>query len=203
MAARQPLDRRSRRSRAAMEGALMRLVGERDLAQITVSDVTTLADVNRTTFYLHYSDVHDLAASACTAMFDEMISASPVLMPDDSPDEHRLAREALAGVLAHVGERADLYRALLGEDGSARVINYLLQRLTIAVHVNLTEPDAETHANDPASLPDDPAAAVLAGALLGLVIDWLRRGCPETPEQLTASVWPHLARTAAAVLPPS
>jgi AcrR family transcriptional regulator len=205
MADRQPLDRldpRTRRSRAALEAALLELIAERDLAQITILDVTKLADVNRSTFYLHYTDVHDLAASACTAMFDDLIAASPVLMGDSSPAAHLRGREALAGVLAHVGERAHLYRALLGDDGSARVINHLQQRLTIAVHVNLTEPDLDNHANDPVSVPDDPVAALLAGALLGLILDWLRRGCPESGEELTALIAPQLAQTAQAVRRP-
>ncbi|MCK9898455.1 TetR/AcrR family transcriptional regulator [Frankia sp. AgB32] len=172
---------------------MLELIAAQDLAQITISDVTKRADVNRSTFYDHYTDVHDLAAAACTTMFDELISASPVLLPEDSPADYRRGREALTGVLAHIGQRARLYRALLGDDGSARVINHLHQRLTVAVHVNLTEPDLDTHAQDPSQIPDNPAAAVLAGSLLGLVLDWLRRGCPETPEQLIATVWPGTA----------
>ncbi|MBL7500220.1 TetR/AcrR family transcriptional regulator [Frankia sp. CNm7] len=105
MTARQPLDRRSRRSRAALETALLKLLAERDLAHISISDVTKSAEVNRSTFYLHYRDMHDLAASVCTTMFDELIAASPVLMPDRSLDEHRRGREALTEVLAHVSER--------------------------------------------------------------------------------------------------
>jgi AcrR family transcriptional regulator len=204
VAVRQPLDqrdRRARRSRAALEAALLELIAERDLAQITISDVTKAADVNRSTFYLHYADMHDLAASACTTMFDELIAATPVVMPADTLTQHRRGREALAGVLAHIGERAHLYRALICDDGSARVINHLHRRLSIAIHVNLTEPDTENHANDPTQLPDDPAAALLAGALLGLAIDWLRRGCPETGEELTARIWPHLSTTLGSVIP--
>ncbi|MBL7497157.1 TetR/AcrR family transcriptional regulator [Frankia sp. CNm7] len=195
MPAPQPLDRRIRRTRSALERALLDLIAERDLVQISVSDVTKRADVNRTTFYEHYTDVHDLAASACTAMFDELIATSPVIAPSRAPARQLREREALVRVLTHIRDRARLYRALLGEDGSARVINHLQQRLAISLHVNLTRPGAGTHADDPAEIPYDPTAALLAGALLGLVLDWLRHGCPGTPEHVCATIWPRLART--------
>ena len=71
-------DRRARRSRAALRAALLDLITERGLNRIAVSDVTKRADVNRSTFYEHYSDVHELAADACTRMFDELIAAGVV-----------------------------------------------------------------------------------------------------------------------------
>lgn len=181
-------DRRARRSREALQAALLSLIAERDLARISVSDVTKRADVNRSTFYEHYTDVHDLAAAACARTFDELIAATPVLLPGDSPAERRLGREALAGVFAHFAEHADLYRALLGPDGGARVINHLHRRLTIAVHVNFTRPGTGTHADDPETVPHDPVAAYLAGAILGAAADWLHHGCPGTPEELSAAL---------------
>ncbi|MEU6749536.1 TetR/AcrR family transcriptional regulator [Spirillospora sp. NPDC046719] len=185
-------DRRARRSRAALRAALLDLITERGLNRIAVSDVTKRADVNRSTFYEHYGDVHELAADACTQMFDELIAATPVLLPDGTPRQLDRGRAALTGVLAHIAERADLYRALLGPDGSARVADHLHQRLTIAVHVNLTRPAVGTHADDPARIAHDPVAAFLAGGVLGVATDWLRRGCPGTPEQLSAALMARL-----------
>ena len=199
MAAQEPVprsDRRSRRSRAALEGALLTLIAERDLAQISIAEVIGLADLNRSTFYTHYSDVHDLASSACTAMFDELIATTPIWLPDLSPASYRRGRDALLRVLAHVQENARLYRALLGGDGSARVIDHLHRRLTIANHVSLTVPDAENHVNDPTDVPANPVAAMLAGALLGLLFEWLRRDCQESPEQLADAIAPRLTGAA-------
>jgi AcrR family transcriptional regulator len=179
------VDPRTRRSRAALEAALRELIAERDLARISISDVTKRADVNRSTFYEHYTDLEDLAASACTGIFDELVASASVsgLVADGEPTHHSLAR-----LFAHVAEHAHLYRTLLGADGSARVINHLLRRITSGAHarrgaVPLTE--VEDH-------PHDPAAAFLAGAVLGAVIDWLGRDCPGTPEQMGAAIWPHL-----------
>lgn len=104
----------------------------------------------------------------------------------------------LAELFAHVAQHAALYRALLGEHGSARVINHLLQRLATAVHAGRPAPGGEA---DPAQLPADPFATFVAGAVLGTAIDWLRRGCPGTPEHMSAAIFPHLHASAAVTSP--
>lgn len=53
-------DRRQRKTKAAVQNAFMRLMLEKDISKITVKDVAALADINRSTFYLHYYDVYDI-----------------------------------------------------------------------------------------------------------------------------------------------
>ncbi|MCX5416035.1 TetR/AcrR family transcriptional regulator [Streptomyces sp. NBC_00059] len=187
-------DRRIRRTRAALHAALLALIAERPLSRITVSDVSKQADINRSTFYEHYDDVPALAADACTGIFDELIAAAPVMLPTDDPAEQRRGRDELAALFAHIAAHADLYRALLGPDGSAQVITHLHRRLTVSIHINLTRPHTGTHADDPESVPHDPAASYLAGALLGAASDWLYHGCPGTPRELVGALWTGVPR---------
>jgi AcrR family transcriptional regulator len=184
-------DRRVLRSRAALEAALRELVTERDLRQISVADLTKRAGVNRSTFYEHYVDVHDLAVAACTATYDQLVAAAPIphgqLAPDGSP-----LPNPMPALFTHVAEHAPLYRALLCDEGSARMINHLLHRITVAARISRGLPP-DTDATDPVS-------AFLAGAVLGTVIDWLRRDCPGTAEEIGAAIWPY-AVACAEVLP--
>lgn len=60
-AAGQRQDRRSIRTRTRLAGALMALLRDKPLKSITVKELTDLADVNRATFYAHFSDVFDMA----------------------------------------------------------------------------------------------------------------------------------------------
>ncbi|MEU5342618.1 TetR/AcrR family transcriptional regulator [Streptomyces sp. NPDC020766] len=200
-----PMDPRTRRSRSALETALRELIAERDLSQISVSDITKHAGVNRSTFYEHYTDVHDLAAAACTTVFDELVAASPAAVPPATPDGGP-PDNPLPDLFAHVAEHAPLYRALLGGDGSARVINHLLQRMTMTAHFRRSpgqdtgpyETEGAEDRADAAGTPHDPAAAFVAGAVLGSVVDWLRHDCPGTPEEMGAALWPLLIGIAAA-----
>ena len=53
-------DRRVRRTRAQLQKALLELLEEKDIRSITVQELARRADVNRGTFYAHYTDVYDL-----------------------------------------------------------------------------------------------------------------------------------------------
>lgn len=173
-------DPRPGRSRAALENALRELIAERPLAQISVADITKRACVNRSTFYEHYTDVSDLAASACTAVFDELVASTSPADRGRTPPADRLAP-----LFAHVAQYEALYRALLGDDGTVRVHNHLLRVLNRAIHTQ------RNRGGDPAPAYD-PASAFVAGALLGSIVDWLDHGCPLSPQEMSATVSPQL-----------
>ncbi|WP_343208592.1 TetR/AcrR family transcriptional regulator [Anaerolentibacter hominis] len=56
-----PNNKRKKESRKRMETAFIKLLQERELSGITVTDICKLAGVNRTTFYANYMDIYDLA----------------------------------------------------------------------------------------------------------------------------------------------
>jgi AcrR family transcriptional regulator len=68
----QPLDRRTRRTRRALQEALLNLAEEEDLESITIQEITDRADINRATFYQHYRDKDALISSALDMLFEEV-----------------------------------------------------------------------------------------------------------------------------------
>ncbi|RYX84666.1 TetR/AcrR family transcriptional regulator [bacterium] len=58
-----PMDPRVRRTRKLLEDAFRVLVKQKSFAALSVQDITDYATVNRATFYAHYTDKQDLAAS--------------------------------------------------------------------------------------------------------------------------------------------
>ena len=53
-------DKRSRKTARAVQNALLRLLCERRIDEIKIFDLCTAADINRTTFYLHYAGITDV-----------------------------------------------------------------------------------------------------------------------------------------------
>ncbi|MBR8642136.1 TetR/AcrR family transcriptional regulator [Streptomyces tuirus] len=185
-------DRRVRRTHAALQGALIQLVEERDLGQISIADVTERADVNRTTFYDHYRDVHELAEAACTSTIDTLIESLPALDqasagPDGDPGR------SLVAFFENLAEHAGLYRSLLGPQGSARVIDHIRGRIAATTHVRVRmKAGAPPDSVSSTDIPHDVPAAFTAGALLGVATDWLQRDCPRSPAEMAALTWPLL-----------
>lgn len=206
-----PGDRRVRRTRAALQSAVIDLVEERDVSQISVADVVDRADVNRSTFYAHYQDVSELVEDACTSMIDDMMGFVVALdparaNPSDPPEDPVDPDPVLTAFFAHLAEHAGLYRGLLGPTGSARVIEHVRLRTTAAAHFSAylgARGDAPpSDATNPSDIPHDVPAAFAAGALLGVAADWLQRGCPRTPLEMTILTKPLLLALSAAVCTP-
>lgn len=98
---------------------MLALIEQQDLKAVSIADVTRRAGVSRSTFYDHYADLHELAESACPRTGNPLVA-----------------------LFEHVLEHRRLYTGRLGPDGSARVMGYLMRRMTITIHVNRALPDA-------------------------------------------------------------
>lgn len=53
-------DRRIRRTKLLLREALIVLLLEKDIKEISIMELADKADVNRGTFYLHYKDIYDI-----------------------------------------------------------------------------------------------------------------------------------------------
>ena len=53
-------DRRTRKTNKAIKKALVKLMLEKDITKITIKDITEEADINRGTFYFHFSDIYEV-----------------------------------------------------------------------------------------------------------------------------------------------
>ena len=53
-------DRRIRRTKRLLKQGLALMMAEKEFKDITVKDITEKVDLNRSTFYLHYTDTYDL-----------------------------------------------------------------------------------------------------------------------------------------------
>src|SRR5215475_3367975 len=129
-----PGDRRVRRTQAALQRALIDLVRERDLSQISVADVADRADVSRSTFYDHYQDVHELAEAASTSMLDDLfgfalaLDTAPAHPSPEDPDP------ALTPFSANFAVHAAMYGGVRGPAGAALATEHELTPPTATAH---------------------------------------------------------------------
>jgi AcrR family transcriptional regulator len=172
------MDVRSERTLRSLQAALLALAKERSLDAITVSDIVARANVNRSTFYQHYSDKETLLVDAIDTATEDAGARLPTIeSPLDEPPA------ALFEYLEHLEENAELYRRVLGASGSTAVATRLRERIrAIAL-------DAITNAGAPGfeGLPFDVLAAGIAGSALGVIEAWLARD--PLPPASVASDW--------------
>lgn len=71
------MDRRKRKSRQAIELALLELLGSKKIDEISISELAETADVNRKTFYNHFSSVTEVLDSVEGNFFYYIFSLLP------------------------------------------------------------------------------------------------------------------------------
>ena len=102
-------DRRVIRSKMRMREALISLMQEKLFPEITARDITDRADLNRTTFYLHYNNVFDLLEELeeeTVSEFARMLEETPIL-------ENSTWESVLIGKICdYIAENQDLCRCL-------------------------------------------------------------------------------------------
>src|SRR5260370_22825650 len=106
---RQP-DQGIRRTCERVGSALVALIEERPIDDVTVQDVLDRGSVGRSTFYLHYRDKDDLLLSQLEK-FLETMSTALSLRKEES---HRVV--PVAELFGHIGSQKKLYRALADSD---------------------------------------------------------------------------------------
>jgi len=67
-------DLRVIKTERAIYSALIELLKKKDLEKITVSELSEKAEINKATFYLHYSDIYSLYQEALAHHIKEIIS---------------------------------------------------------------------------------------------------------------------------------
>ncbi|MCM1158677.1 MAG: TetR/AcrR family transcriptional regulator [Bacteroidales bacterium] len=65
-------DRRVRKTKKAIQDVFCELTKEKRLNEITVKELCAKADINKSTFYLHYRDIYDLANSIQSILIEDV-----------------------------------------------------------------------------------------------------------------------------------
>ena len=66
------VDRRVRKTKAQLRAGLARLMQKKSIKEITVKELVEEVDINRSTFYLHYTDIYQMLESIEAELMDEV-----------------------------------------------------------------------------------------------------------------------------------
>jgi len=167
-------DLRIRRTRQRLGAALVALIEEKAIDEVTVQEVLDRAKVGRSTFYVHYEDKDDLFLS----QLEEGLQMWSNILSTRQEKSRRVA--PVAEFFGHVASARRLYRSLvasgriqaffdLAQGYFARGIARRLKEIGLPIP-DQREFDARAHG--------------LAGNLLSLLRWWLDRGAKERAEDM-------------------
>jgi AcrR family transcriptional regulator len=170
------LDRRVRRTRSALRQALVTLIVERGYEKVAVQDVLDRADVGRSTFYAHYRD-KDALFAAC---FDDLRAGLERDLARTGGGPAHDPIRPLGVVFEHAYRHQAVYQAICGRAGETAGTRHLHRLILDELRAHLTPAGLR--------LPVDVVVEYLAGALLGVLVWWVRQGFPQPPAEISRMV---------------
>lgn len=155
------MDPRGRRTRAALHRAVLRIMEDKPISDISVAELCREAAIHRTTFYKHYATVSEFVGQVFADVVDDLIAIPPGSR-FGFEETVRAYREAVVRVFSAVLDDRATYRRLLGPDGDLRfqraMVDGLTGRFTSAAENCLRWSKADV---DP-----EAAGAAIAGATM-------------------------------------
>lgn len=180
-----PHDPRVRRTRQLIHQAFVELLQTKEFHEITVSDITRHATINRVTFYTHYTDKYEL--------LDYMISTHLIqLLYKGIDPQNALTSEALTTLICALCQFHEYsgtkcpkniasLRSLVETNMKLQIQQYMLEQLT----THLPEQDAAQQVT---------LSTMISWSLYGATLQWSSepKESRETPLQLAARMTPLL-----------
>ena len=107
------VDRRIRKTKALLRQTLTYLMKQKDLKDISISELTEAADINRGTFYFHYKDIYDLFEQIEKEIIEEFISIIGKHNSNHNRAEQVVLLPILLELFHYIADHADSFIAIL------------------------------------------------------------------------------------------
>lgn len=172
----QKLDRRVRKTRALLQEKLILLMREKDIKDISVKELSDMADINRGTFYLHYTDVYDMLHQLEQELFQEF---NQILDRNMNLDAPLSPYTVLVDIFTYLDKHKDLARVMMGPHGDLAFINHMKALVRERLKHLLPAKTAQT------ARPEYIYSYIISG-YIGVIESWLADEHPCCPNEVAA-----------------
>lgn len=169
------VDRRVRKTKKLIRDALTELMRKKSVKDITVRELSDLADINRGTFYTHYKDVFDLLEQIEQEMFEEFnATISRYSAHDILVNPHMI----LMQIFTFLEKNAEICISLIGKNGDIAFVDRLRELVKYKfLHEwlgdNYIGPNKEYF------------CSFIISGFVGMIQYWLETGIKESTEEMT------------------
>lgn len=184
-----PNDRRAIRTKKMIRNALSALIQEKGYNNISITDITTRADINRGTFYLHYTDKYDLLEQVENEVIREL--------QDNIDDANNIDKVSLdfvstmdsadkpmpfmIKIFEYIKENSLFMMAILGPKGDPK-FHIKVKEL---IEASLFERKLiKTFKKENMLIPQEYFISYVLSAHLGVIQQWLESGMEKSPRDM-------------------
>lgn len=134
-------DRRVRKTEAQLKLGLVRLMQRKSIREITVKELVEEVDINRSTFYLHYTDIFQMLNAFEDELAEEFTECLNSIMDEYKSNEEK-AKAFLLNLFRLFDDNRELCKALLGPNGDPAFCHKIEKLIgdTVQNHINYVFP---------------------------------------------------------------
>lgn len=171
-------NRRVKYTKMVLKTSLLKLMKEKPINKITVTDICKIADVNRGTFYIHYLDAFDLLEKIENEVLVQITESVEKLIKDNE-NSKIIIKELFELIL----KNKDLCKILFSDNGDKE----FLRRIINLTHSKVVTEWAMTYKNVNIKNMEYLYLYTSMGTI-GIIEYWIKNNFKETPERLATFV---------------
>ena len=162
-------ERRVRRTRAMILAGFIQLMQQKPVKDISVRELADLVDINRSTFYLHYTDIYDLLEQTENGLMDH----TSLTLQEFS--------DKLEQFFAILAENQPLCRALMSPNGDIAFVRKL-EKLIAEDGVKTLRLLSDEKDLDAQDL--NYVTSFFLSGCVGMIDLWLQAGCQQSAQHM-------------------
>jgi AcrR family transcriptional regulator len=184
-----PNDRRAIRTKKMIRNALSELIEEKGFNNISITDLTTRADINRGTFYLHYIDKFDLLEQIENELiqeFQQRAKTENFEKISEIASIHNIEAMSkpipfMIKIFECIQENSVFIKAILGPNGDPK----FQHKIKELIHTHVFERKLIKSFNKENMLvPEEYFISYILSAHVGVIQQWLQSGMEKSPEEM-------------------
>lgn len=161
-----PNNKRKKESIEKIEKAFIELIQKKDINEINITDLVKKAKINRSTFYVNYIDIYDLADKLKEKMFQDILE---LYKEESIKKEHSYNYLKL---FKHIKENQIYYRTLFKLNFDFMEYFDYTHEEEIAIKYYGTTKNVDYHIE------------FFKAGISAIIRKWLSNGCIESPEEI-------------------
>lgn len=179
---------RSTQTKVKLKNSFIKLVREKGLDNVTVSDLARDSKINRGTFYLHYLDKYDLMEKLEEQAINDL---KQILLFDKNTENlndpiELIPYDAILKALIYVKNDFDFIKTLASDGGDPNFILMIKEILSQMIDSKIQQSEKLTFSQK--MLPEDYAREILLSSMVAILVLWIKKDAAESPEEIAVMI---------------
>lgn len=166
-------DYRSRYTQLIIKQALLKILSEKQLNKVSVTELCAAANINRGTFYNHFEDVYDVSYSIEQDFYEQLTQKLA------SETSYNFDKKFFCGIISLLNDNMDLVKILLADMSNSSFIKQIIGH----IHKRFSALYASSHPHISPKLINNILTYSINGSI-GIITQWVNDSSLYTIDEL-------------------